>query len=182
MPRLFTALDLPTEALDALRTFRDATGLPARTRWTPPDNHHITLRFIGDVDDEQAASIEKALATVRAAPIWVKPLGLGVLPSRRNPRVLTVRIDPTDPLRTLYNTLQNTLKTVSVNTEDRTYRPHITVARLRDAQPERLYAALHDVDGPQLDSFTADRFYLYESTLAPDGAVHTPRASYPLNA
>ena len=182
VPRLFTALDLPDSALDALRVFRDSADLPTTARWTPRDNHHITLRFIGDVDGDRAASIEKALEAIRTAPIEIEPLGLGVLPSRRNPRVLTVRIEPTEPLRSLYNALQNTLETVDVETEDRTYRPHITLARLKDTRPEQLYAVLRDMDGPHIDSFTVDCYHLYESTLTPDGAVHTVRATYPLNA
>jgi len=180
VPRLFTALDLPSRSLDALRSFRESADLPAGARWTPVDNHHITLRFIGEVDEDQAASIEKALAVVRTAPFEVTPVGLGVLPSRRKPRVLTVRIDPTEPLRTLYSALQNTLVTVGIDPENRTYRPHITLARLQDAQAERLYAALRDLDGPSLASFTADEYILYESTLTPDGAVHTIRSRFPL--
>ena len=182
MPRLFTALDLPDPALDAVLAFRDSVNLPAPARWTPRDNHHITLRFIGEVDEDHAASIEKALGAVRTASIQVKPLGLGVLPSRRNPRVLTVRIDPTKPLRSLYSALQNTLETVGVETEDRTYRPHITLARLQNTRPEPLYAVLRDLEGPQIEPFTVDCYSLYDSTLAPDGAVHTVRATYPLNA
>lgn len=182
MPRLFTALDLPDEALDALRTFRDNQDLPVRTRWTPMENHHITLRFIGDVDEDRAEAIETVLSEVRAQPFSVDPLGLGVLPSRRKPRVLTVRVDPTERLRSLYRGLQDVLAAVDVEREERTFRPHITLARLKDATPERLYAALREIEGPQLDSFSADRYYLYESTLTPDGAVHTVRATYPLDA
>jgi len=146
------------------------------------DNHHITLRFIGEVDEDQATSIEKALTAVRPAPFEVKPLGLGVLPSRRKPRVLTVRIDPTEPLRALYDALQNTLATVDIDPESRTYRPHITLARLQDVRAEHLYETLRDLDDPSLAPFTADEYLLYESTLTPDGAVHTIRSRFPLAA
>lgn len=182
MPRLFTALDLPDDALDVLRTFRDAQDLPVRARWTPRANHHITLRFIGEVEEDQADAVESALRSVRAQPFSVDPLGLGVLPSRRKPRVLTVRIDPSERLRGLYQALQDALAAADIDPDERTYRPHVTLARLQDVQPERLYAALRDLDGPPLDSFLADRYYLYESTLTPDGAVHTVRATYPLDA
>lgn len=182
MPRLFTALDLPSRSVDALRAFRENADLPVRARWTPIDNHHITLRFIGEVDEDRAASIEKALTAVRPAPFQVNPLGLGVLPSRRKPRVLTVRIDPTEPLRALYSALQNTLATVGVDTEDRSYRPHITLARLQEVRAERLYEVLKDLEGPSLAPFEANEYLLYESTLTPDGAVHTIRSRFPLMA
>lgn len=183
MPRLFTALDLPAPAIDTLRAFRQEHPLDVRARWTPPENLHLTLRFIGEVDDEKAARVASALEAVNpVAPFEVVPLGLGVLPSRQNPRVLTVRIDPTEPLRTLYDALQDALADAGVDREQRAFRPHITLARMKNAVPERLYASLREVPAPALDAFVADRFYLYESTLTPDGAVHTVRATYPLDA
>lgn len=182
MPRLFTALDLPDSALNTLRAFRDDEDLPVQARWTPMENHHITLRFIGDVDEARVDAIEAALSEVRARSFTVDPLGLGVLPSRRNPRVLIVRIEPSERLRSLYRSLQDVLAALDIEHEERTYRPHVTLARLKNAKPERLYAALRKMDGPQLDSFLVDRYYLYESTLTPDGAVHTIRATYPLDA
>ena len=183
MPRLFTALDLPSSTVDVLHAFQQQHDLGVSTRWTPPDNLHITLRFIGEVDDEQAEAVETSLGEARhRAPFDVAPIGLGVLPSRRNPRVLTVRIDPTEPLRALYRALQDVLVAANVEREERTFRPHVTLARLKDASPERLYETLRDLPGPSLDPFSVDRFYLYESTLTPDGAVHTVRREYPLDA
>ena len=183
MPRLFTALDLPSRSVDALRTFRKDADLPVTARWTPADNYHITLRFIGEVDDEQADSIERALTAVHPPSFQVVPLGVGVLPSRRKPRVLTVRIEPTESLRALYEALQNALAAADVPPEERTFRPHITLARLQDIQPERLYAALQELeDGPSLTPFSADEYLLYESALTPEGAMHTIRSRFPLAA
>jgi 2'-5' RNA ligase len=182
MPRLFTALDLPDDVLTTLRAFQDDQALPGRARWTPMNNHHITLRFIGDVDKDTSDAIEAALSAVRAEPFPIEPLGLGVLPSRRKPRVLTVRVDASERLRNLYRSVQDALAAVDIQREERRYRPHITLARLKEVTPERLYATLREMDGPQLDAFPVDRFYLYESTLTPDGAVHTVRAAYPLDA
>ncbi len=183
MPRLFTALDLPSAAVDALRAFREQWDFDARTRWTPPQNLHLTLRFIGEVDEKQAARVEAALAEVRpSAPFDVEPIGLGVLPSRRKPRVLMVRIDPSEPLCALYDALQDALAGVGVERERRTFRPHVTLARMKNAVPVRLHEALQNAPEPDLGAFAVDRFYLYESTLTPDGAVHSIRAEYPLGA
>lgn len=184
MPRLFTALDLPPAAIDTLCAFRQEQHLDVRARWTPAENLHLTLRFIGEIDDARAERVEATLADVhgRNAPFDVEPLGLGVLPSRRTPRVLTVRIDPSEPLQRLYGTLQDALAAVDVEREERLFRPHVTLARFKNASPERVYAALRTMQAPPLDPFPADRFYLYESTLTPDGAVHTVCAAYPLGA
>lgn len=184
MPRLFTALDLPPALVDVLRAFRHEQSLDVRTRWTPPENLHLTLRFIGEVDDAQAERVEAALTGIpeNHAPFAVEPLGLGVLPSRPAPRVLTVRIDPSEPLRALYAALQDALAAVDVAREERPFRPHVTLARFKNASAERIYAALRAMPAPSLRPFPADRFCLYESTLTPDGAVHTARATYPLTA
>ena len=182
MARLFTALDLPSHSVDALRAFREDADLPVTARWTPADNYHITLRFIGEVDDEQADSIERALAAVHPPSFQVTPSGLGVLPSRRTPRVLAVRIEPAESLRTLYEALQNALAAADVPPEERAFRPHITLARLRDVRAERLYTALKEWDGPSLSPFSADEYLLYDSTLTSDGAVHTIRSRFPLAA
>lgn len=182
MPRLFTALDLPPSTVDALRTFRQEQNLDVRARWTPPRNLHITLRFVGEIDDKQADRVEATLSDARHhTPFDVQPLGLGVLPSRPNPHVLTVRIDPTEPLQDLYHAVQDALATVDIEREERTFRPHITLARMKNVSPERLYESLRETSGPSLGAFSVDRFYLYESTLTPDGAVHAIRAEYPFD-
>lgn len=180
MPRLFTAVDPSETVRDQLQQFCTAREVPFDTRWTPPDNYHITLRFIGNVSDEQAADVQSVLKEVTADPFTLQPLGLGVLPSRRNPRVLIVKIEASDPLRTLYQAVEDTLADVGVERENRSYRPHLTIARLKNAHPEQVHEFVRSAPELSLDPFPIDAFILYESTLRPSGALHEPRATFEL--
>ncbi|MEF8797242.1 MAG: RNA 2',3'-cyclic phosphodiesterase [Salinivenus sp.] len=176
--RLFTALDPP----DALRTkaaqLRAPDALDAR--WSSPDQYHVTLRFLGEVGSDRAARYDTALAEVDAAPPECCPYGLDVLPSRRHPSVLILGLDRTDSLLALYESVSTALEAEGLDPEERTYRPHLTLARLNDVPAETVHRFLDRHDAGDLPSFRPDRFHLYESTLTPDGAVHDRRASYSL--
>jgi 2'-5' RNA ligase len=80
---------------------------------------------------------------------------------------------------TLYHAVSDTLEAEGLAPEDRTYRPHVTLARLDD-RPESVHAFLQENDDLSLPSFTSEALHLYESTLTPDGAVHERRASVAL--
>ena len=183
MPRLFTAIDLPPADADRLAVFCESLDPPFDARWTPRGNFHITVRFIGDVDDERMPAIKEALAAIEAPPVPIRPTGLGVLPSRRHPRVLTVRIDRTDALDTLYEGVQDALASVGVDRERRSYKPHVTLARMDDPAPRAVHSFHSSIDQDELplSNFVADRLLLYESTLTPEGAQHEIRSEFMLN-
>ncbi|MFP4227554.1 MAG: RNA 2',3'-cyclic phosphodiesterase [Salinivenus sp.] len=177
--RLFTALDPPPALRSTGSDLQDALSLPAR--WTDPSQFHITVRFIGEVDDLQGEAYEDALTTLSAAPARCIPYGLDVLPSRRSPRVVTLGFERTDSLLALYEAVSEVLGAEGLAPEDRPYRPHLTLARLDDPDPDVVHEALAAVDPPALESFQADALHLYESTPTPEGALHDRRASVPLD-
>jgi len=176
--RLFTALDIPDALRDDLSGLQNDDALDAR--WTDPDQFHVTLRFIGEVPDEHAGRYEEGLAAVTAPPVQCVPYGLDVLPSRRSPRVLMLGLKRTDSMMVLYDAVSNALEAEGLDPEDREYRPHVTIGRLDDANPEAVHAVLRRHGDRSFSSFEANRFVLYESTLTSDGAIHEPQATYPL--
>lgn len=178
--RLFTALDLTAAVRERIAAHRTPDALDAR--WTPPVQYHVTLRFIGEVGPETAARYDDVLGDVAARPAECIPYGLDVLPSRRNPNVLIVGLKRTDALLSVYRAVSNALEDAGLEPESRTYRPHVTLARLDDCAPEPLHRYLEEHDARGLPSFTTRQFHLYESTLTPDGAVHNRRASYELTS
>jgi 2'-5' RNA ligase len=177
--RLFTALDIPDALRDQIASTRTPDALDAR--WTPPEQYHVTLRFVGEVDSETASEYDETLDTVSAPEAKCIPYGLDVLPSRRSPSVLVVGLDRTDTLLFVYQAVSDALEGADLDPESRTYRPHVTLARLDDCAPETVHQYLQKHDASDLPSFTAPQFHLYESTLTPDGAVHERRASYALH-
>ncbi len=178
MPRLFIAIDLPDEHKARLAALRDET-LPGR--WTPTTQYHLTLRFIGEVDEERAATIEQALAAVRADAFSLQGRGLGVFPSMRKPRVLFAAIDPDPALMDLQTGIEDALRTLGLDADAKSFHPHVTLARLRRAAPRTVRAFIHTHASSTLAPFAVTHFYLYESLLRPDGALHQRRATFPLS-
>ena len=176
MPRLFAALDPPDEgrkAVEGLRTRLEGA------RWTPPENYHLTLRFFGDVGEKQALAVEDALADVDAASPAVRSTALTAFPSRRRPRVLVVAFDRTKALVALQEQVEARARALDFEPETRRFRPHLTFARLKEADRRRVVHYLRSHTVPDV-SFTAPAVHLYESTLHPDGARHHRRATYAL--
>ena len=179
MPRLFVALDLPEDRrplLEALQT--DALS----ARWTPPEQYHLTLRFIGDVTERQADAVEQALASVPGALFSLQSPGLGVFPSRRKPRVLFADIERANALMTLQHRIDEALLSAGVDRADKPFHPHITVARLKRARPQAVRRYLREQQDFHLAPFPVTEFVLYQSDLTSEGAIHTPRATFALTA
>jgi 2'-5' RNA ligase len=176
--RLFTAIDLPESLRNDLSAVQDAKALSVR--WSPPDQFHVTLRFIGEVSQEAAVRYEQALADVNVGPVQCVPYGLDVLPSRRSPRVLMLGLERTDSMMALYDAVSKGLEAEGLEPDDRTYRPHVTLGRLDDPDPDAVHDFLRAHEKASFPGFEADQFVLYESTLTPEGAVHEPQAMYPL--
>lgn len=170
--RLFVAGLLPPDFLEALTAWQvslRASGLQAA--WTRPENVHLTLAFLGDQPLEKAATLEdQALTRFRAEP----PLSLRahrwlILPSARAARVLALGLEADPRLLRLVEDLRRDLLRLGIAFDPKPFRPHITVARLR--QPRVL--AL-----PVLEPLEAavDRVALVESRLLPAGAEYHFRA------
>lgn len=176
--RLFTAIDIPDSLREKLAALPVEENLSCRQ--TSPEQWHVTLRFIGEVDENQAERYRDALAKSNAAPAQCRPYGLDVLPSRRAPRVVMLGLERTDSLLTLYETVSDLLKREGLDPEDRTYRPHVTIARLDDAEPETVQTFVRSHEEHSFPPFEADQFVLYESTLTAEGAIHEPYATYDL--
>jgi 2'-5' RNA ligase len=178
--RLFTAIDIPAALRDDLSGLQSDDALGAR--WTDPEQFHITLRFIGEVPTEQAVNYEKVLADVKAPPVKCVPYGLDVLPSRRSPRVIMLGLERTDSMMALYHAISDALQSEGLDPEDRKYRPHVTLGRLDNGDPDSVHAFLRRHEDRSFSSFEANRFILYESTLTSDGALHEPKAIFPLSS
>ena len=178
MPRLFIAIDLPGDHKAQLAALHDE-ALPGR--WIPTAQYHLTLRFIGEVDEAQAATIEQTLATVHADAFALQGRGLGVFPSMRKPRVLFAAIDPAPALTALQTKIEQALRTLGLDADAKPFHPHVTLARLRRAAPRTVRAFLHAHASSILAPFEVTDFCLYESLLRPEGALHKRRAAFPLS-
>jgi 2'-5' RNA ligase len=182
MPRLFVALDPPAPVRDALAALRaDVPG----ARWTPTHNVHLTLAFIGEVDGERVPAVEAALAGVANPPVPVEVTGLGAFPNRRAARVLSAVVALHPSLAALHAQVARALAVLGVEPERRPFpdgnhrfRPHLTLARLKEADRRSVQAFLEQ-PVPRL-AFEAAAFHLFESTPGPGGSTYRRLGSYPL--
>ncbi len=175
--RLFVAIDLPEQISEGLG--RICSGLPG-ARWVRPEQLHLTLRFIGDVDGGQFADIRDELTGIAVAPFSLQLDGLGVFPPRGRPRVIWAGLGRSDDLIRLRNQIESALARVGIARETRRFSPHITLARLKSTPPARVGRFLEQHGLLTSPPFSVERFFLYSSQLGRNGAIHTIEAAYPL--
>ncbi|MGD2063114.1 MAG: RNA 2',3'-cyclic phosphodiesterase [Nitrospirota bacterium] len=179
MYRLFVAIDLPPEVKERLAPLRG--GLPG-ARWVDPEQLHLTLRFIGEVDGGILREVREGLGAVHGLPFSLTLQGVGHFPPRGQPRVVWVGVEKSGPLNQLHGRVETALAAVGVERDGRKFSPHITLARLKETPGPRVGRYLEAFGLFRTDPFAVEEITLYSSTLTRHGAVHTPEASYPLTA
>jgi 2'-5' RNA ligase len=165
MPRIFTGLEIPAPIGRELSMLRG--GLPG-ARWIDPENYHLTLRFIGDVDDVVAREVAFMLGTVRRTEFELRFEALSSFGGRR-PRALVATLAPTQAL-------------MGLDAEGRKYTPHVTLARLRESSSRQVadYLSARALFG--LPPFKVSRFVLFSSRASVGGGPYVIEAAYPLAA
>jgi 2'-5' RNA ligase len=137
MPRLFTGLEIPSNVAQSLAMMRG--GLPG-ARWIDPENYHLTLRFIGDIDDALAHDIVGLLGRVQRKAFELRLDGLTSFGGRK-PRALVATVVPVAPLMELQAEQERLLQRLGLEPEGRKYTPHVTLARLRESSNRQVAAA-----------------------------------------
>ncbi len=177
MYRLFVAIDLPPDIAAQLQGI--CYGVPG-ARWVQPEQMHLTLRFIGEVDGGVFRDIKEGLADIKAPGFALQVKGLGFFPPRKTPRVLWAGIAPVEQVSGLRKRIDTVLVGMGFAPEGRKFSPHITLARLHDTPLVRLSCFLAGNGLFASPEFPVSEFHLYSSELTSKGAFHTIEASYPL--
>ena len=178
MPRLFTGIEIPAEISLALSVFRG--GLPG-ARWIDPENYHLTLRFIGDIDERMADDVTSILGERRQrAPLDITIDGLDSFGGGK-PRAVFARTSGNGALNELQAEQERLLRQVGLAPETRKFTPHVTLARLKNVSPIDVadYIATRG-HFPKL-TFTASRFVLYSSRASVGGGPYVIEAAYSLS-
>ena len=178
MPRLFTGLEIPAEIGQTLSSLRG--GLPG-ARWIDPENYHVTLRFIGDIDGASAHEIASMLARIDRKPFDVTVQGLSSFGGRK-PRAVVANIAPTRPLIELQAELERLMQRIGLDPEGRKFTPHVTLARLHDVSSRDVADYLSVRGYFPSKVFTADRFVLFSSRASTGGGPYVVEDSYELCA
>ncbi len=176
MPRLFSAIEIPRSLAERLMLLR--AGLTG-ARWIDPENYHLTLRFIGDVDGATARDFTAALGAIVAAPFELEVKGLGSFGGGR-PRAIFADIGPSEGLEALRRANERAARQAGLPPESRNYKPHVTLARLKGARADAVAGYLERQGGVGPESFTVNRFVLYSSRNSVGGGPYVVEAAYPL--
>lgn len=174
MPRLFTGLEIPPEIGERLSSLRG--GLPG-ARWIDPENYHVTLRFIGDIDGISANEIAGVLGRVNRKPFDVQLQGLQSFGGKK-PRAVVASVVPSRPLLELQAELERLIRRVGLDPEGRKFTPHVTLARLRDASDQDVADYLSVRGYFPAKVFTAQRFVLFSSRASIGGGPYVVEDSY----
>ena len=167
--RLFVALDLPWPVRERLARL---AGSLAGARWVPPENYHITLRFIGDVVGR--------LAAVKARGFHVEIAGFGTFERQGRPTTLWARVAANPLLDHLQGKVDTALRRAGLDAERRRFCPHITLARVDHVAPAALahWVAAHNL--MRSAPVEVQHFTLFSSALGKEQSVYTPEVDYAL--
>ncbi|MBL8979580.1 MAG: RNA 2',3'-cyclic phosphodiesterase [Gemmatimonadetes bacterium] len=182
--RLFAAVPITDAAAGELQAVLAELGREAwPVRWVRPEGLHLTLKFFGETDPDRAGSIAGMLerAVGRTGPVACAAEGLGTFPAHGSARVLWAGYHGEPALELLAHRIEEGAVALGFPVEGRPFRAHVTLGRTREGS--RLpVAAVARLDGrPLLESFTAGRVVLYQSTPGPGGSRYDPLATFPLD-
>ncbi len=176
MPRLFTGLELPDAVVGQLALMR---GGVAGARWLEPEDYHITLQFIGDIDARTARDIDETLADIRRpkAPVRFEELSWF---GGDKPRAIVAKVRAEPALMDLQAEQERRLRRIGIEPETRKYTPHVTLARLRGVGQAAVADYLASRGALVADPFMAERFVLYSAREGSGGGPYVVEAAYPL--
>ena len=184
--RSFLAFDLPVDIKRIIMAIsEDVRQLPLNVRWVNVTNIHLTIVFMGDVQEGQIGPIQEIVKDVCQGygPFSIAIKGVGLFGSKRNPRVLWVGLDGgIDRMACFKDDLQKGLRPFGIKEEKRRFKPHLTLGRFRKGARtgtdlEDLLLKYHDLTSPEC---IIEELVLFKSDLRPGGAVYSKLNRWPL--
>jgi 2'-5' RNA ligase len=174
--RTFIAIEIPASILEKISSFQNMLKMyNADVRWVRPESIHLTLKFLGDVEQKSIDRLNSAIqdASKRIDPFMVSICGAGTFPNDRRPRIIWVGVkEGIQKLELLVSNLEDCLSKLGFNKEEKRFRPHLTLGRVRsihniNSTIEAMYSS--EFKGGM---FEASEIVLMKSDLKPTGAVY----------
>ncbi len=193
--RTFVAIDIPDEVRAKIARYVEGVrGFSPDARWVKPETLHVTLKFIGELKEQQVADAKRMLSQIQAPPTSIAFRGIGFFPTATSARVFWIGVQADEHLAALAARVDEALNQIGAERERNEYRPHLTLARGGSGRPQRgpgdranrmfqrLQEKLAALPAPDFGTMTATEFFLYESKLSPAGARYTKIERFPLRA
>ena len=176
MPRLFTALEIPRNAAMSLSLLRG--GLPG-ARWIDVENYHITLRFIGDVDNRTADEIVDRLDRIDRPEFRISLNGVGSFGSKK-PHSVHAGVSHSEEMYSLQAEIERICQRIGLPPDPRKFMPHVTLARLRSSRVEDVVQYLSGRGNFHTAPFLVPRFVLLSSRDSVGGGPYVTEEVFPL--
>jgi RNA 2',3'-cyclic 3'-phosphodiesterase len=182
--RSFIAIELPQGIMASLKTVQDEMKSKAfKVKWVRPENIHLTLKFLGNIDAADTAKISGAMrnAVRNQKPFVLVARGAGVFPGIRRPKVVWVGLSGrTRSLVDLQGALDANLADIGYPKEPRPFKGHLTIGRIKRAPDSKTVAEMLQARaGFVSDEFKVNQICLFKSTLHPTGAVYSKLQEIP---
>lgn len=177
MPRLFTALEIPRNVAMSLSLLRG--GIPG-ARWIDVENYHITLRFIGDVDNRTADEIVDRLDRIDRQEFPVSINGIGSFGSKK-PHSVWAGVTPSPEMAALQGEIERICQRIGLSAEPRKFMPHVTLGRLKSCRLDDVVHYLGGRGNFHAMPFTASRFVLLSSKESVGGGPYVTEEVFPLS-
>ncbi|GMU24760.1 MAG: hypothetical protein AMXMBFR13_48320 [Phycisphaerae bacterium] len=179
--RCFIAIELDPDTRERLTELQNQlSGIERAVRWTRADQLHLTLKFFGDVSDADVAQVcriaQDVAAQIPAFDLIVR--GTGCFPPGGNVRIVWAGLpDPPPELVACQQTLEEAYVPLGFPKENRPFRPHLTLGRVKDpGLSRRIREAVQTHESFSAGSFTASELVVFQSILSPKGPEYTPLA------
>jgi RNA 2',3'-cyclic 3'-phosphodiesterase len=175
--RLFVGIDLPWELREELARLR--ASLPG-ARWVPEENLHLTLRFIGEVDPNQAEDIDVALHGLRGKRFPLALSGIGTHNRNGRETQMWAGVEKSDALEHLQAKIETAVQRAGQKPERRRFLPHVTLARLDNLIDGRLAAYVQAHNLFRTRPVEINHVTLFSSLLGKEASVYTAEVEYKL--
>ncbi len=182
--RCFIALDISDqikrdfgEIIDRLKKH------DADVKWVPVNNIHLTLKFLGNTQENALPEIRDRLFNVVLTynPFYIRIYTTGVFPNRKYPRIIWIGVGDSDMLKRLHNDIENAMVSYGFKKENKAYNPHLTIGRVR-SQKGIMYL-VRDLDifkDKEFGNIHVKKIKLMKSDLKPQGAIYSCLYEIPL--
>ena len=174
--RAFVGIAVSEEVRAALTAVqRDFAPCRAKVKWTEPENIHVTLRFLGEIDEAMTGQVKQAMAQAAGeGPFQFTVTGLGSFPPRGRPAVIWAGVsNGAGRISKVQGRLEQGLRALGF-AEDRPFVPHLTIGRVKSPRgAEELIPVISRHSGTEFGVCTGSKMVLFESRLTPRGAVYT---------
>lgn len=169
MRRVFFGLEVPAEIKDRLWQVRTEM---AGARWQSAEQMHLTLLFLGNMDNERLSAVCEAARHISLTAFDLNVTGLGYFGQPHAPRYLWAGVEPKTPVISLHSAIKNQMESLGFTTDSRTFCPHITLARFKP-QSDSVECLLAEQSETLFGSFQVDQFVLFETQQESAGSVYT---------